>query len=148
MAWLGLRILWVIVSILIPSSLGWTTIIQSRSPISKIISSSSPTRSIVRHSCSLYPPQTRSVSSSSSSLYTSSADTSDDTQQEELEALLAKWEPEKVSSVGNLCADDEWMGLSMELTELVRVAVLEEVKKNARDFIGKDNYKVCSIIIP
>ena len=41
-----------------------------------------------------------------------------------------------------MVADDEYMGLSMELTELVRVAVLEDIKKNARDFLGKEDYKV------
>jgi hypothetical protein len=44
--------------------------------------------------------------------------------------------------LGNLVADDEWLGLTMELTELVRLAIVEDVKKQARDFIGKDNYKV------
>ena len=47
--------------------------------------------------------------------------------------------------VGNLVADDEWEGFSMELTELVRVAVLEDVKKNTRDFLGKDEYKIGDI---
>ena len=44
--------------------------------------------------------------------------------------------------LGNLVADDEWLGLTMELTELVRLAIVEDVKKQTRDFIGKDNYKV------
>lgn len=44
--------------------------------------------------------------------------------------------------VGNLVADDEWMGLTMELAELLRVAVIEDVKKTTRDFTGKDQYKV------
>jgi len=44
--------------------------------------------------------------------------------------------------VGNLVADDEWMGLTMELTELVRCAIIEDVKKNAREFTGKEEYKV------
>lgn len=30
----------------------------------------------------------------------------------------------------------------MELSELVRVAVVEDLKKNVRDLIQKDNYKV------
>jgi hypothetical protein len=53
-------------------------------------------------------------------------------------------ETEKVTEerVGNLVADDEWLGLTMELTELVRVAVIEDIKKNAREFIGKDDYKI------
>lgn len=49
---------------------------------------------------------------------------------------------EDLENVSNLVADDEWMGLSMELSELVRVAVIEETKKNTRDFIGKEDYKV------
>ena len=53
--------------------------------------------------------------------------------------------PLSVNQVGNLVADDEYMGLSMELTELVRVAVLEDIKKNARDFLGKEEYKVGDI---
>ena len=38
--------------------------------------------------------------------------------------------------------DDEWMGLGMELSEIVRCAVLEDVKRNTADFIGKEDYKV------
>jgi hypothetical protein len=49
---------------------------------------------------------------------------------------------QKEQVVGNLVADDEWEGLGIELTELVRVSVLEDMKKNARDFLGKDEYKV------
>jgi hypothetical protein len=48
--------------------------------------------------------------------------------------------------IGNLVADDEWMGLTMELTELVRVAIIEDVKKNAREFTGRDDYKVGKFI--
>lgn len=60
----------------------------------------------------------------------------------EPEMLKFESEEEKKQAVGNLVADDEWMGLSMELGELVRVAVVEDLKKNARDFLGKDEYKV------
>ena len=56
------------------------------------------------------------------------------------EAELSKEQVER--QIGNLVADDEWMGLTMELTELVRVAIIEDVKKNAREFTGKDEYKV------
>jgi hypothetical protein len=52
---------------------------------------------------------------------------------------------DKKSLVGNLVADDEWEGLGMELSELVRVAVIEDLKKNAREFIGKDEYKIGDI---
>jgi hypothetical protein len=51
----------------------------------------------------------------------------------------------KKEAVGNLVADDEWAGLSMELSEVVRVAVLEDLKKNTRDFLGKDDYSVGDI---
>ena len=57
----------------------------------------------------------------------------------------SKYTPEEAEKIGNLVADDEWMGLTMEITELVRVAILEETKKNARDFLGKDDYKVGDI---
>lgn len=54
-------------------------------------------------------------------------------------------EDSKKEAVGNLVADDEWMGLSMELSEVVRMAVIEDLKKNAREFLGKDEYKVGDI---
>ena len=54
-------------------------------------------------------------------------------------------EDAKKEAVGNLVADDEWMGVSMELSEVVRVAVLEDLKKNAREFLGKDDYKMGDI---
>lgn len=44
--------------------------------------------------------------------------------------------------VGNLVAEDEWNGLTMELAELVRLSIVEDVKKNAREFLGKDDYKL------
>uniref|UniRef100_A0A7R9ZSP6 Uncharacterized protein n=1 Tax=Craspedostauros australis TaxID=1486917 RepID=A0A7R9ZSP6_9STRA len=52
---------------------------------------------------------------------------------------------EKDEAVGNLLANDEWDGLGMELSEIVKVAVVEDLKKNARDFLGKDEYKVGDI---
>ena len=64
--------------------------------------------------------------------------------EEEIQDLVenSKMSSDDVEMVANLAADDEWLGLSMELSELVRVAVIEETKKNTRDFIGKDEYKV------
>lgn len=64
--------------------------------------------------------------------------------QTDTEAELSKEQVER--KIGNLVADDEWMGLTMELTELVRVAIIEDVKKNARDFTGKDEYKVGTFV--
>mmetsp|Transcript_1391 Transcript_1391/g.2978 ORF Transcript_1391/g.2978 Transcript_1391/m.2978 type:complete len:218 (-) Transcript_1391:391-1044(-) len=60
----------------------------------------------------------------------------------EPDAGVAHSKDEDAEKIGNLVADDEWMGLSMELSELVRVAVIEDVKRQTRDFIGKENYKV------
>ena len=47
--------------------------------------------------------------------------------------------------VGNLVADDEWMGLGMEIAELVRTSIIEGVKEDTKEFIGKDEYKVGDI---
>lgn len=44
--------------------------------------------------------------------------------------------------VGNLVAEDEWNGLTMELAELVRLSIVEDLKKNSREFLGKDDYKL------
>lgn len=54
-------------------------------------------------------------------------------------------EEEKTEAVGNLVENDEWEGLTMELSEVIKVAVVEDLKKNARDFLGKDEYKVGDI---
>jgi len=52
---------------------------------------------------------------------------------------------DKKEIVGNLVADDEWDGLSMELSEKIRLAIVEDIKKNTRDFIGKADYNVGDI---
>jgi hypothetical protein len=61
----------------------------------------------------------------------------------------AKSNKEKASKekeeVGNLVADDEWEGLTMELSEMIKLAVTEDLKQNARDFLGKDEYKIGDI---
>jgi hypothetical protein len=49
---------------------------------------------------------------------------------------------EEKKAVGNLVADEEWAGLSMELADVVRTAVVEDLKKNSRDFLGKDDYAI------
>lgn len=56
-------------------------------------------------------------------------------------AAAPESEDEMKEQVGNLVADDEWEGLGMELTELVRTAVLQDLKRTSRDFLGKDEYK-------
>merc|ERR1712127_390201 len=50
--------------------------------------------------------------------------------------------PEQEEQVGNLMGDEEWVGLSMELADVVKTAVVEDLKKNSRDFLGKDEYAV------
>mmetsp|Transcript_13760 Transcript_13760/g.17955 ORF Transcript_13760/g.17955 Transcript_13760/m.17955 type:complete len:285 (+) Transcript_13760:148-1002(+) len=51
-------------------------------------------------------------------------------------------EEQKKEAVGNLIANDEWTGLTMELSEIVRASVVEDMKLNAREFLGKEDYKV------
>lgn len=50
--------------------------------------------------------------------------------------------PEEEENLGNLVADEEWAGLSMELADVVRTAVVEDLKKNSREFLGKEDYLV------
>mmetsp|Transcript_10752 Transcript_10752/g.23844 ORF Transcript_10752/g.23844 Transcript_10752/m.23844 type:complete len:252 (-) Transcript_10752:290-1045(-) len=49
---------------------------------------------------------------------------------------------EEKIKLGNLVADEEFAGLSMELADVVRTAVVEDLKKNSRDFLGKEEYLV------
>ena len=65
-------------------------------------------------------------------LYSSPEDSSD---VETVEAIVLSAEEEK--ELGNLVANEEWNGLSMELTEVIATAVVEDLKKNSRDFLGK-----------
>ena len=92
---------------------------------------------------SVLPPSTRA------SICTFSTATkltlSEDEKKELNESFNQLSEEEKKEAVGNLVADDEWNGLTMELSELVRMAIVEDLKKNTRDFIGKDDYKMGDI---
>ena len=54
-------------------------------------------------------------------------------------------EEEKRKVVGNLVEDDEWNGLGMELSEAICKAISEDVKKNAREFLGKEDYQIGDI---
>ena len=54
-------------------------------------------------------------------------------------------EEAKTDAVGNLVENDEWEGLTMELSEIIRTAVVEDIKTNARDFLGKDEYEMGDI---
>eukprot|EP00980_Cylindrotheca_fusiformis_P010827 scaffold2447_cov110-Cylindrotheca_fusiformis.AAC.9 len=79
-------------------------------------------------------------------LHSTSAEGGGEVEKEKVVDDIQNWTPEeKKKAVGNLVADDEWEGLGMELTELVRVAVLEDLKQNARNFLGKDDYKIGDI---
>ncbi|KAL3787860.1 hypothetical protein HJC23_000402 [Cyclotella cryptica] len=55
---------------------------------------------------------------------------------------LEELTPEQQQQMGNLVADEEWAGLSMELAEVVRTAVIEDLKKNSREFLNKDSYAI------
>ena len=47
---------------------------------------------------------------------------------------------EEEEKLGNLVANEEFAGLSMELADVVRTAVVEDLKKNSREFLGKEEY--------
>jgi hypothetical protein len=51
----------------------------------------------------------------------------------------------KKEAVGNLVEEDEWGGLTLELSELIRLSVIEDLKKNTKEFLGKDDYKIGDI---
>ena len=65
------------------------------------------------------------------------AEGSDEPVDVDVDKIEFESEEAKKEAVGNLVADDEWAGLSMELSEVVRIAVLEDLKKTAREFTGK-----------
>ena len=76
----------------------------------------------------------------------SPADEDEDTStknMDEKKQKLQKEEDERL--IGNLVAQDEWDGLGMELPDLIVTAIKEDLKKNARDFLGKDDYKIGDI---
>jgi hypothetical protein len=57
----------------------------------------------------------------------------------------SKLEEQKKAAIGNLVADDEWAGVTMELGELIKQAVIEDIKTKSRQFLGKDEYKLGDI---
>ena len=61
---------------------------------------------------------------------------------EEVEEVAIELTAEEKEALGNLVADEEWAGLYMELADVVRTAVVEDLKKNSRDFLGKDEYAI------
>ena len=89
------------------------------------------------------------TTTTTTTMFESSSDDSTNDKEDDtddiVDAVVFESEAEKKQAVGNLVADDEWAGISMELAEVVRVAVVEDLKKNARDFLGKDEYKVGDI---
>jgi hypothetical protein len=44
--------------------------------------------------------------------------------------------------VGNLVEDEEWLGLGTEMFIVLRSALRESIKKNTREFTGKDEYQL------
>lgn len=71
--------------------------------------------------------------------------TSDDSSIKENESRTPNSENERAEAVGNLLANDEWEGLTMELSQLIRTAVVEDMKSNAREFLRSDNYDLGDI---
>eukprot|EP00966_Prymnesium_polylepis_P054668 1263418-Prymnesium_polylepis.1 len=61
---------------------------------------------------------------------------------EVVEGTTSKLTAAEVEQVGNLAADDEWLGLAMELGIVLRSAVRESVKASVRDFTGNNDYKI------
>ena len=92
---------------------------------------------------SVAPSRSLSYNTATATTLFNAAEPTDD----EMESVLekSKLSDEEVEKVGNLVADDEWMGLGMELSEIVRCAVIENAKAGTADFIGKDEYKVGDI---
>ena len=71
-------------------------------------------------------------------------------------AMKAMPAEERKEKIGKLIEDDEWLGLAVEMTEAVRSAIVQDVKKKQKavadgvkgkttEFIGKDEYKVGDI---
>ena len=59
-----------------------------------------------------------------------------------IDGTTTKMTKAQVEEVGNLAADDEWLGLAMELGIVMRCAIRESIKENVREFTGSDDYKV------
>lgn len=63
-------------------------------------------------------------------------------EESEMEELTSEEIQQQQQQIGNLVADAEWAGLSMEIADVVRTAVIEDLKKNSREFLNKDEYLV------
>lgn len=99
-----------------------------------------PSHNIHIISPSTYYTRAASFLHSNSPTPSASDDTDDDTTNSaSADEQLTVEEQQKI---GNLVADAEWAGLSMELADVVRTAVIEDLKKNSRDFLGKEDYLV------
>lgn len=125
-------------------------------------SSSSSSRFVARHYHRAPPPSAQNVRVLISSLHSSSSSsggsTSDDSEAivsasdddestitaaaADADAAAEELTVEEKRRIGNLVADEEWAGLSMEIADVVRTAVVEDLKKNSREFLGKEDYLV------
>ena len=75
-------------------------------------------------------------------VYSSEGEEKEPVTEEEKEQVT---EDQKEEAVGNLVENDEWEGLTMELSEVIKMAVVEDIKKKTREFTGKDQYQVGDI---
>ena len=82
------------------------------------------------------------VSSRHRAMFASKGDTAEAEEFVVSEGETTKMTKAEVEELGNLVADDEWLGLATELAIVLRSSVRERMKANVRDFIGKDEYKV------
>jgi len=97
-----------------------------------------------------YSPSTRHQRTTTVAVYSSPSPSDDDDDKDAIiDVTGTVAEPitkeEKDSAVGNLVVNDEWEGLTMELSDLIQTAVVEDMKKNCREFLGKEDYKLGDI---
>lgn len=79
----------------------------------------------------------------SSSSNSNSSPSDEEFEMEELTSEeIQQQQQQEQEKIGNLVADAEWAGLSMEIADVVRTAVIEDLKKNSREFLNKDEYLV------
>jgi len=116
--------------------LSWTTLLSERANSFTIVPALTTRCGITQQDV---------FASSTSALYAESAAEKEEQIVSDLNQIQFASDEEKKQAVGNLVEDDEWMGLGMELSEVIRVAVVEDLKKNAREFLGKDEYKIGDI---
>jgi HAMP domain-containing protein len=83
------------------------------------------------------PPTTRSAGSL---LSMASTTTPPPSEQDDDDGAVDAETTERNETIGNLVADDEWAGVTMKLSQLIRKSIEEDLKQKAREFLGKEEY--------